>query len=249
MTSSSAYENAQLDVREIGKRLNAEYIVEGNVNRSGDRTRVNVHLIDSSSGTKVWGETYNRTLADIGEIFELYDDVSGEIGRGLGKFVQRKGLPLSAESSSDASGWPRQNDESGTVHSAVRIPMKEHAYGVRVGTLVDLSLVNKSKFVLAATSSGKVEELQRHLPTRSTIGTVETIRNLVNLARPGIPIRLLPAGAKPRQIKSQPGWIYFELDSTSDEWASVEESGRFAMKFFSDDLPDLQVVLWAIQPE
>jgi TolB-like protein len=83
MTSSSSYKDSPLDAREIGRRLTADYIVEGTVNRSGGRARVSVHLVDTADGTEVWGETYERTLDAIDEIFALYDEISTEIHHAL----------------------------------------------------------------------------------------------------------------------------------------------------------------------
>ena len=56
---------AERNLREIGKQLGVAYIVEGSVQRSRDRLRINAQLIDARTDTHVWAETYDRTAADL----------------------------------------------------------------------------------------------------------------------------------------------------------------------------------------
>lgn len=53
------------NLREIGRQLGVAYIVEGSVQRSGDRLRINAELIDSRTDTHVWAETYERMASDL----------------------------------------------------------------------------------------------------------------------------------------------------------------------------------------
>jgi len=76
MTASFVYKGSPLDTREIGRKLTADYIVEGSVERSGGQARIRVHLVDTSDGAEVWNETYERSLDRIDEIFALYDEIS-----------------------------------------------------------------------------------------------------------------------------------------------------------------------------
>ncbi len=65
-TSVRQYRNgAQRNVREIGRQLGVAYIMEGSVQRAGDRLRVNAELIDARTDTHIWAETYDRTAADL----------------------------------------------------------------------------------------------------------------------------------------------------------------------------------------
>src|SRR5438552_1306318 len=65
-TSSRQYKSGvQRNLREIGKQLGVAYIVEGSVQRSRDRLRINAQLIDARTDTHVWAETYDRTAADL----------------------------------------------------------------------------------------------------------------------------------------------------------------------------------------
>jgi serine/threonine-protein kinase len=53
------------DLREIGHQLGVANVVEGSVQRSGNRVRVNAQLIDARSHRQLWGQTYDRDLADM----------------------------------------------------------------------------------------------------------------------------------------------------------------------------------------
>ncbi len=65
-TSTRQYKTGvQRNLREIGKQLGVAYIVEGSVQRSRDRLRINAQLIDARTDTHVWAETYDRTAADL----------------------------------------------------------------------------------------------------------------------------------------------------------------------------------------
>jgi TolB-like protein/Flp pilus assembly protein TadD len=79
-TSSFAYENEALDVRTIGRRLGARAILEGTVQRSGDRLRVTTQLVSVEDGYHLWSERYDRTMDDV---FAIQDDVARQVARVL----------------------------------------------------------------------------------------------------------------------------------------------------------------------
>ena len=65
-TSARQYKSGiQRNLREIGHQLGVAYIVEGSVQRAGDRLRINAQLIDARTDTHIWAETYDRTAADL----------------------------------------------------------------------------------------------------------------------------------------------------------------------------------------
>ncbi len=128
--------------------------------------------------------------------------------------------------------------------TAIPIALEERAFGIRVAKITDRSLFTDCVFVLAAKSSIEAETLRANLPKRTTIGAVERIRDLVNLQLGGAPIRPLPA--EPRQIPYRSNMIYFEVNTQSEDWRLIEQSGGVAIHV-SGDVPDLVVELWAIR--
>jgi len=74
--SSFTYKGQAVDVQQVGRELGAGYVVEGSVRRSGERVRISAQLIDSTTGSHVWAETYDRGLRDI---FAVQDEIIGSI--------------------------------------------------------------------------------------------------------------------------------------------------------------------------
>lgn len=64
-TSVMQYKGREASLEEIGDELDVDYVVEGSVQRHGDRIRVNATLIDVESGQNLWAENYDNDLTDI----------------------------------------------------------------------------------------------------------------------------------------------------------------------------------------
>lgn len=128
--------------------------------------------------------------------------------------------------------------------TAVSIAMQERKFGVRVATISDHSLLDQASFVLAVSADMPTEDLRKRLPTQIKIGPVEQIRQLVNVQLPGIRIRPVPVA--PRQIPYHTGFVYFELDRSSELWAQLKTSGGFAFHL-GGEFPGIQMEFWAIR--
>jgi adenylate cyclase len=75
-TSAFAYKGRNVDIREVGKELGVETVLEGSVRQSGDQVRITAQLIDTESGFHIWSETYDRRMADI---FTVQDEIATAI--------------------------------------------------------------------------------------------------------------------------------------------------------------------------
>lgn len=127
---------------------------------------------------------------------------------------------------------------------AVPIALEERQFGIRVAVLPDRSLLRAATFVLAVQAQMAPETLRSSFPPQVKIGSVETIRDLVNLQLPGIALRPLPVA--PRQLPFLAGYTYFELDRGSDYWQQLASSAGFAMHI-AGSFPGLQMQFWAIR--
>ena len=78
--STFQYKGKARDVREIGKALNARYVLEGSVRRQGESVRVNAQLIDASTGAHVWADRYDGELKNI---FTLQDTIARNVAKAL----------------------------------------------------------------------------------------------------------------------------------------------------------------------
>jgi hypothetical protein len=66
------YKGKAVDLKQIGRELNVRYVLEGSVQRGGNRMRVNVQLIDAETGNHLWAERFEKPLADL---FEMQDEI------------------------------------------------------------------------------------------------------------------------------------------------------------------------------
>ncbi|MDH5584899.1 MAG: tetratricopeptide repeat protein, partial [Gammaproteobacteria bacterium] len=81
-TSVLQYRDTEKSMKVIGDELGAKALLEGGVQRAGDKIRINVQLIDAETDEHLWAETYNRDLtAD--NIFEIQEEISLEIANAL----------------------------------------------------------------------------------------------------------------------------------------------------------------------
>src|SRR6267142_978969 len=64
-TSTQRYKSSPDDLPQIAKRLGVSNILEGSVQKTGDRVRVSVQLINAASDADLWAETYDRNLTDV----------------------------------------------------------------------------------------------------------------------------------------------------------------------------------------
>jgi adenylate cyclase len=74
--SAFAYKGRAVDVTQVGRELNARYVLQGSLRLAGDRVRINAQLIDAGNGHHLWAQTYDRRL---GDIFDLQDEITRAI--------------------------------------------------------------------------------------------------------------------------------------------------------------------------
>jgi len=74
--SSFAYKGKSLSVKQISQELGVKYILEGSVQKAGNRVRITAQLIDATTGYHLWSENYDRDLSDI---FALQDEITLKI--------------------------------------------------------------------------------------------------------------------------------------------------------------------------
>jgi len=75
-TSAFVFKGKNEDIRQIGSILGVGHILEGSVRRAGNRIRVTAQLIDSSDGSHIWSERYDREMADV---FAMQDEIAAAI--------------------------------------------------------------------------------------------------------------------------------------------------------------------------
>ena len=79
-SSSFSFKNKNIDLTSIGKALKVENILEGSIQKSGNRIRIKAQLINARDGFNIWSQRYDREMNDI---FALQDDICSNISEHL----------------------------------------------------------------------------------------------------------------------------------------------------------------------
>lgn len=79
-TSSFAFKGEEQDIRKIALALGVAHVLEGSVQRSGDKVRITAQLIRADDGFHVWSSIYDRQLNDI---FAIQDEIAADVGKSL----------------------------------------------------------------------------------------------------------------------------------------------------------------------
>ena len=75
------YKGKHVDLKQIGHELGVRYVLEGSVQRGGNRMRVNTQLIDAATGNHLWAERFDKPLA---ELFDMQDEIVARLAGQLG---------------------------------------------------------------------------------------------------------------------------------------------------------------------
>ncbi|NNK85741.1 MAG: tetratricopeptide repeat protein [Desulfobacterales bacterium] len=78
--STFVFKGTKINIQQVGKELNAAYVIEGSIQKSKEQIRITVQLIDTKSGHHLWAEQYNRGLKDI---FKLQDEITLSIMKAM----------------------------------------------------------------------------------------------------------------------------------------------------------------------
>jgi len=75
-----SFRGKPIDVKKLGRELNVRYVLEGSVQRGGNRLRVNVQLVDAETGNHLWAERFDKPVADL---FDMQDEIVSRLANAL----------------------------------------------------------------------------------------------------------------------------------------------------------------------
>jgi TolB-like protein len=84
-SSSFTYRGKSSDIREVGRDLGVGYVLEGSVQRSGERLRISGQLIDAATGAHLWAERFDGAL---GDVFTLQEQVAESVAAAIEPTLQ-----------------------------------------------------------------------------------------------------------------------------------------------------------------
>src|SRR6516164_6384445 len=74
------FKGKPVDVKKLGRELNVRYVLEGSMQRGGNRLRVNVQLVDAETGNHLWADRFDKPVADF---FDLQDEIVARLANML----------------------------------------------------------------------------------------------------------------------------------------------------------------------
>jgi TolB-like protein/tetratricopeptide (TPR) repeat protein len=74
------FKGKPVDVKKLGRELNVRYVLEGSMQRAGNRLRVNVQLVDAETGNHLWAERFDKPVADL---FDMQDEIVSRLANTL----------------------------------------------------------------------------------------------------------------------------------------------------------------------
>jgi TolB-like protein/Tfp pilus assembly protein PilF len=119
-TSSFAFKGQNINVQEIARALGVAHVLEGSVQRAGDRVRITAQLIRASDGFHVWSEVYDRTYDDI---FGIQDDIAQRVGASLSASL------LGDDGSSQLAGVHTTDPDAYDLYLQARKARQTYSYG------------------------------------------------------------------------------------------------------------------------
>jgi type VI secretion system protein ImpJ len=128
--------------------------------------------------------------------------------------------------------------------SAVQLPLESAGPGAYVSKITDHGLYQNGYFYLAVASASPLDEIRGLFPSVAKIGAIQKMRQIVDSALPGVPLRHTPT--PPPQIRVLPGFVYFELDRGAADWRDVLSAPALGLHV-AGDWPQLNLELWCVK--
>ena len=102
-TSSFAFKGKQEDIRAIGRALGVATVVEGSVQRAGDKLRITAQLVRTADGSHIWSKNYDRPMADV---FAIQDEIATSVAEALvGALVPEARAAMARGGTSDTAAY------------------------------------------------------------------------------------------------------------------------------------------------
>jgi len=132
-TSSFQFRDQSMDVADIGEQLNVATLLEGSVQRSGDKIRITAQLIDVSNGYHLWSGNFDRELNDV---FAIQDEIATEV-------VAALKLSLLGETTEALQEYATENIEAYTQYLLAVNDLEINTYDALTSAVVRLQSVTE----------------------------------------------------------------------------------------------------------
>ncbi|MGC1304891.1 MAG: type VI secretion system baseplate subunit TssK [Caulobacteraceae bacterium] len=128
--------------------------------------------------------------------------------------------------------------------SAIQLPLQQAGPGAYTSRITDPGLYQHGYFYLAVSARMALDDVRARFPSVAKIGAVQKMRQIVDSALTGVPLRHTPT--PPPQIRAIPGFVYFELDRSAPDWADFSTATALGLHL-AGDWPELRLELWCVK--
>jgi TolB-like protein/Tfp pilus assembly protein PilF len=183
-TSVMQYKNISTrNLPEIAQALKVAHVLEGSVQRSGNRVRVSAQLIDARNDTHVWVEKYDRDLADV---FAIQSEIAQKIADQLqAKLSPQEKSAISQRPTSDLAAYDLYLRAKELFYDGVVNPSHQRENFLKVVQLLDQAVAHDPAFLLAHCQLAFMHDyiyFQAYDPTETRLALAETsVKSAVRL--------------------------------------------------------------------
>jgi serine/threonine-protein kinase len=199
------------NVREIGQQLGVAHVLEGNVQRAGGKVRVNAQLVDTRTDKHLWGQTYDRDLADV---FAIQSEIAEKIADQLeAKISPREKAAIEEQPTKDLAAYDLHVRAAALIDKALDEGVEKNE--VQAVDLLNQAIARDPSFVLAYC---RLAEAHDELYFQN----VDRTPNRLALAKAAIDaaFRLKPdSGEAHLALATHLYFGYFDYDRARDELA------------------------------
>ena len=177
-TSTAKYQSKPDNLKTVAKELGVSTVLEGAVQKAGDKVRVNVRLIDARADTHLWAKSYDRNIKDV---LEVEGEVSQEIADALqAKLSPSESHALASAGTHDPEAYDLFLRGEYEFHQAENV-LASDAYD-RADAFYEQALIRDPKFAQAAAALAR-SRLSRHWYVSAlTPAELEKVKSLIDRA-------------------------------------------------------------------
>ncbi|QKF81490.1 type VI secretion system, baseplate protein [Halarcobacter ebronensis] len=128
--------------------------------------------------------------------------------------------------------------------NSISLPVEKRKYGIYIALIKDKNLIKNSTFIFSVSADVPAQKIKEVLLNSLKLGTIETIKKLVNFHLVGFKIRAL--STPPKEIPFKVNHLYFSIELTKENKDELLKSTGFAF-YLSSELSNVDYSIWAIK--
>lgn len=128
--------------------------------------------------------------------------------------------------------------------NSISLPVEKRKYGIYIAPIKDTQLIKDSTFIFAVSADTSIQKVKETLLSSLKLGTIETIKNLINYHLVGFKIRTLSSA--PKEIPYKVNHLYFSIELSEENKKELLKSSGFAF-YLSSEITNINYAIWAIK--